>query len=367
MLAGCSSGSSTTSAAAPPATPPTGLPPPTSSEPPPPSPPPVPLGRLVGQRLIVAFNGTTAPADLLAQLRTGAIGGVVLFGRNISTPDQVRALTARLAVAAHVGGAPPPLVCVDQEGGGVKRLPWAPPDLSPPQLGALPVASSRRQGLLTGRELRALGINCDLAPVADVPTVPGSFIAAQGRAFSSDPAVAAPRVAAFAQGLEAAGVAATLKHFPGLGFARATTDRNLVTIRVPRGALAPGLMPFQSGIAAGADMVMLSSATYTTLSRQPGAWSMPIIDGLLRSDLGFSGVIITDSLDSAAGLRGWTTPQAAVRSAAAGADLLLITGSAATSRGTFVTLVEAARGGTLPRTELEQGYARILALKRRLR
>src|SRR6185295_3576966 len=139
----------------------------------------------------------------------------------------------------------------------------APPDIAPPQLGALPVASSRRQGLLTGRELRALGINCDLAPVADVPTVPGSFIAAQGRAFSSDPAVAAPRVAAFAQGLETAGVGATLKH-------------------------VPGLRPFQYGIAAGADMVMLSSATYTTLSRQPGAWSMPIIDGLLRSDLGFS-------------------------------------------------------------------------------
>jgi len=197
--------------------------------------------------------------------------------------------------------------------------------------------------------------------------VPGSFIAAQGRAFSSDPAVAATRVAAFTQGLEAAGVAATLKHFPGLGFARSTTDRNLVTIRVPRGALDPGLAPFQAGIDAGADMVMLSSATYTALSGQPGAWSMPVIDGLLRSELGFDGVVITDSLDSAAALRDWAAPQAALRSAAAGADLLLITGSAATSRGTFVTLLAAARGGTLPRAGLERSYARILALKRRLR
>jgi beta-N-acetylhexosaminidase len=225
----------------------------------------VPLARLVGQRLIVAFRGTTAPASLLAQLRTGSAGGVVLFSRNVATPEQVRALTARMRVAARVGGAPPPLVCVDQEGGAVKRLAWAPPDIAPPQLGDLAVAQSHRQGLLTGRELRALGINCDLAPVADVPAVPGSVIAAQGREFSSDPAVAAARVAAFAQGLDEAGVAATLKHFPGLGYARQTTDTHLVTIEAPAAALDDGLPPFRSGIEAGAPMVMLSSATYTAL------------------------------------------------------------------------------------------------------
>ncbi len=128
--------------------------------------------------------------------------------------------------------------------------------------------------------------------------------------------------------------------------------RNLVTIRVPRAALDPGLAPFQAGIDAGAPMVMLSSATYTALGPAPGAWSPPIIGGLLRSQLGFDGVVITDSLDSAAGLRGWATPQAALRSAAAGADLLLITGSTATSQGTYVTLVAAARSGALPRAGL---------------
>ena len=327
----------------------------------------MPLARLVGQRLIVAFRGTSAPASLLAQLRTGSAGGVVLFSRNIATPDQVRALTARMGVAARAGGAPPPLVCVDQEGGAVKRLAWAPPDIAPPQLGDLPVAESHRQGLLTGRELRALGINCDLAPVADVLAVPGSFIAAQGREFSADPAVAAPRVAAFAQGLDQAGVAATLKHFPGLGDARQTTDTHLVTIGASAGALDDGLAPFRSGIDAGAPMVMLSSATYTALGPLPGAWSPRIIGDLLRSELGFGGVVITDSLDSAAGLRGWATPEVAMQSAAAGADLLLITGSTETSEGTYIQLFAAARSGALPRAGLQQSYDRILALKRRLR
>jgi beta-N-acetylhexosaminidase len=341
------------------------VPPPGST----PAPPPawVPLGRLVGQRLIVAFKGTSAPASLLTQLRTGSAGGVVLFSRNVSSPEQVRALTARLRVAARAGNAPTPLVCVDQEGGAVKRLAWAPPDISPPELGDMPVSQSRDQGTLTGRELRALGINCNLAPVADVPSVAGSFIAAQGREFSADPEVAAPRVAAFAQGLDAAGVATTLKHFPGLGYARQTTDRHLVTIRVPMGALDEGLQPFRAGIDAGAPMVMLSSATYTALGTQAGAWSRRIIEGLLRSQLGFRGVVITDSLDSAAGLRGWATPQAALRSAKAGADLLLITGSAGTSEGTYIDLLAAARSGQLPRDALQRSYDRILELKRRLR
>jgi beta-N-acetylhexosaminidase len=359
--AACTGGSSAGSGSGPPA-PPSG-----AGSQPPSSSPPVPLARLVGQRLIVAFQGTSAPPSLLAQIRTGSAGGVVLFARNIVSSDQVRALTARLAVAARAGGAPPPLVCVDQEGGQVKRLPWAPPDVSPGELGDLPVADSHEQGMLTGRELRAVGVNCNLAPVADVPSTPGSFIAAQGRAFSSVPAIAAPRVAAFAEGLGQAQVAATVKHFPGLGFATQTTDRNLVTIHAPLSSLERGLAPFREAIDAGAPVVMLSSATYTALGPLPGAWSPQIIGGLLRSQLHFGGVVMTDSLDSAAGLRGWTTPQAAMRSAAAGADLLLITGSTATSQGTYDVLVAAARSGTLPRAALEQSYERILALKRRLR
>ena len=105
-----------------------------------------------------------------------------------------------------------------------------------------------------------------------------------------------------------------------------------MTIGASVGALNAGLAPFRSGIDAGAPMVMLSSATYTALGPLPGAWSPRIIGDLLRSQLGFGGVVITDSLDSAAGLRGWATPEAAMRSAAAGADLLLITGSTETSR-----------------------------------
>ena len=276
------------------------------------------------------------------------------------------ALTAALQAAAHAGGQPPLLICTDQEGGIVKRLPWAPPTLTPTQLGGLPPAQTRSQGVATGRALRAAGIDADLAPVADVPSVPGSFIARQGRAYSTDPATDAARVVAFAQGLRAARVAATVKHFPGLGMATRTTDRVLVTIPASAAALQPGLLPFQSAVTSGVPMVMISNATYPAYGPRPAAWSQNVIGSVLRGQLGFTGVVITDSLDAAASVRGWSTAAAAVRSAASGADLLLITGSEPTSQSVYERLVAAARDGTLSARSLQQSYARIVALKRRL-
>ena len=143
---------------------------------------------LVGQRLMVAMKGTRPSPALLGRIRRGEIGGVILFGFNIASPAQLRALTTELQSAARAAGRPPLLIATDQEGGRVRRLPWAGPAESATELGASSAARIRRQALLAGRALRAAGVTVDLAPVADVPG-PGSFMAADDRTFGASAAV----------------------------------------------------------------------------------------------------------------------------------------------------------------------------------
>ncbi|HEU0335505.1 MAG TPA: glycoside hydrolase family 3 N-terminal domain-containing protein, partial [Gaiellaceae bacterium] len=281
---------------------------------------------LVGTRLVVAMRGTAPSADLLARVRRGEVAGVILFRGNVVGPGQVRALTDRLRAAARAGGVPPPLVAVDQEGGLVRRLPWAPPAPSAAELGALGATAVRRVGARTGRALRAVGIDVDLAPVADVPAVRGSFLAAQ-RAFSTDPERAAVLVAAFAAGLKDAGVLATAKHFPGLGRATRSTDRYRVAIPARAARLAPGLVPFRRLVDDGVPLVMLSNAAYAVYGGEPAVWSPRIGSDLLRGQLGFAGVTITDALEATATTWHTTVSEAALRAAAAGVDLVLVTGS----------------------------------------
>src|SRR6185369_9689869 len=129
------------------------------------------IARLVGQKLVVRMEGTTPSADLLGRIQRGEVGGVILFGANITTATALRALTARLQGAATAGNRPRLLIAVDQEGGSVKRIPWIPPTLSPPQMGQLGSTTiARSQGSATGLALHDLGIDVDFAPVADVPS-----------------------------------------------------------------------------------------------------------------------------------------------------------------------------------------------------
>jgi beta-N-acetylhexosaminidase len=325
------------------------------------------LAQLVGQRLIVAFSGTHADANLLARVKAGQVGGVILFGTNIASPAQLTALDASLQAAAHAGGQPPLIIATDQEGGEVKRIPWAPPGRSAKQLGALPSAQSTRAGSRTAAVLNADGVNVDLAPVADVPAGPADFIEQQERAFSTDRFTVAMDAPAFAGGLEGGGVWPTLKHFPGLGLATISTDQALVRINAPAAKLMKGVLPYRIAFRRGLDpIVMLSTAVYPALDWRAAAWSPPIITGLLRGTLGFSGVTITDSLDSAAADRHQSIDGVALRSAQAGSDLLLITGSEAESRGVYSSLRSAAASGALPMSQLTASYNRILALKSHL-
>jgi len=319
----------------------------------------------VGQRLMVAMRGTRPSPALLGRVRRGEIGGIILFGANITGPTQLRALTGELQSAARASGRPPLLIATDQEGGRVRRVRWAGPVESAPELGESSATQIRREALLAGRALRADGITVDLAPVADVPGA-GSFMAADDRIFGATGALVGWAVTAFSSGLADARVAATAKHFPGIGRATSNTDSSLVEIRASRAALESGLAPFRAAIGAGVPMVMISNASYPALDSKPAPWS-PRIQSLLRNELGFEGVTITDALDGAAATRRRTLPSVAVLSAQAGVDILLFTGSEASSAAAFERIATAAAAGRIPAAALQRSYDRILALKQAYR
>lgn len=309
---------------------------------------------------MVGFPGTTASSSLLERVRTGQVGAVILFSYNIVNTTQVRSLTQTLQRAARAGGNPPLLIAVDQEGGQVKRFPNGPPSLSPPQIaqrGSTRVAFS--QGRRTGAYLKARGINMDLAPVVDVPTSPGAFIWQEGRAFSFSAHAVTKYATAFALGVQSAGIAATAKHFPGVGSAPVDTDNQLQELHPTRRQRRAALQPYESLIPRGLDAIMLSTAGFPAYdpSGTATALSRRMIDGLLRRRLAFGGVTITDSLESPTG-HGLLT--AGVLAARAGADILLYTGAAT---GELTRLESALRDGQISRAQAIASYQRIVALK----
>ncbi|HET7172581.1 MAG TPA: glycoside hydrolase family 3 N-terminal domain-containing protein [Gaiellales bacterium] len=334
-----------------------------------PAPAPPPLSELIGQKLVVRIDGRRPDPGILGRIRLGRVGGVILYrGRNFTTPGGLRSIAAALQAAAADGGRPPLLIAVDQEGGAVKQVPWAPPALSPPQLGAAgSAARALAQGAATGAALHRLGVNADFAPVADVPASPRSFMLRAGRTWSGSAAVTSALANAFASGLERGGVVPVMKHFPGLGYADLNTDSHVEAIAASRSRLDPGLAPYRRAIARRIPMIMLSNAIYDAYDGASAAgWSGAIGTRLLRRDLGFTGVTITDSLDGAAHARGIDDVPLALRAARAGTDMILVTGSEATSLGVYRSLVAAARRGELSRAQLEASSRRIRALKRTL-
>ena len=326
------------------------------------------IEQLVGQKLMVTMAGRRPSAALLGRIGRGEIGGVVLLGSNITTKSALIALTRKLQRAATDGGQPPLLIAIDQEGGSVKRVSWAPPTMTVPRMGHNGSASvARSQGARTGAALRKLGINVDLAPVADIPRSGTSFMYQQGRTFSFNAGRTTRLADAFATGLASSGVMATMKHFPGIGLAIRNTDRYVDIIDASKATLARDLRPYQRAIAHDIPLIMLSNATYTAYDPDNAAgWSEAIAVTLARHELGFKGVTITDSLDGTAHARGLTDRVLAVRAAIAGTDMILMTGSEKTTARVYLTLVAGARDGSIPLPTLRDSYDRIIALKSRL-
>jgi beta-N-acetylhexosaminidase len=328
--------------------------------------------QLAGQRVIYSYRGLTPPPALLQLIRHGEAAGVIFFAGNIASPAQLAAVARELQQANLSPANPvhvPLLLMTDQEGGQVRRLP-GPPVLSEQQIGqsARAAAQARLAGTGAAANLRGAGLNVNLAPVLDVYRSSGGFLGQFGRSYNSDPRRVAQLGADFITAQQAGGVAATAKHFPGLGAAARAQDTDLrpVTLGVPRPALrGVDELPYRAAIAAGVKLVMLSWAVYPALDpARPAGLSPVIVQGELRQRLGFRGVTISDSLGAGA-LAGFGGIGHRGRLAAlAGLDLLLCSDhQVAEGQQALAGLAAGYRSGQLTGASGQAAVARIVALR----
>ena len=322
------------------------------------------LARACGQLISVGFDGTTPPDDLLQWIAAGEVGSVMLFRPNIASPGQVAQLVAALRRAAPADS--PIVVAVDQEGGLVQRLrapltEW-PDMLSVGKAGDL--ARTEQVGRALGGELAALGIGWDFAPVLDVHTNPANPVIGN-RAFGVTPDDAAAHALSFWRGLTAAGLVGCGKHFPGHGDTHADSHLTLPVVahdeeRLRRVELAP----FAAAARAGIDAIMTAHVIYPAFDRNwPATLSRRILTDLLRGELGFGGVIVSDDLGMKAVADRHPIEELAVMSVAAGADHLLIREPAESQRAAFAALVHAGETRSEIRARVEESAARVIKMK----
>jgi beta-N-acetylhexosaminidase len=334
------------------------------------------LDHMIGQMLVVGFYGQSTSEGwtrkLLAQIRAGRIGGVILMEQNIVSKVQLERLTRAL------NSADPPLpllVAIDQEGGAVQRL-------GPKQgIRNLPgAARMARQGspdaaakLYAGlaAELKALGFNLNLGPVVDLNRNRNSpIIAQQGRSFGTEPSTVIAFAKAFIRAHRQAGMLTAAKHFPGHGSASVDSHRLLVDLT--KSWSEKELEPYKSlNDVEPPPIVMVGHLhldRFDAKSRVPATLSKAAIEGMLRHEIGFAGVVITDDLDMGAIRRNYKLEDAAVLAVAAGNDLILVSNTSrpdADLPDRLLTRIRAAvLDGTIPRRRIEEAYGRIVALKR---
>jgi beta-N-acetylhexosaminidase len=318
---------------------------------------------LAGERVVVSIDGTGLTPELRNAVHTGKVAGVVLFEADFPSRAAGRELVGALQAIPRPARLQrlPLLVMTDQEGGEVKRVDGA-PEASAAEMGREGGSYARRQGVTTADNLKGLGVNVDLAPVLDVAR-PGGVIAATDRGFGDTAAAVANAAVPFAVGLQQGGVAATAKHFPGLGTATENTDFEAQRLALPKSELRTvDEAPYRAYIAAGGKLVMLSTAIYPAFSPRPAAFSRRIATGELRGRLGFPGVTITDSLGGAAVAAFGGQREAAVDGAAAGDDLLLFDDLPSALAGHEALVVQLHRGG-LKRAPFLAAAGRVLRLR----
>jgi beta-N-acetylhexosaminidase len=315
------------------------------------------LRKQVGQLVISSFDEPTRPDYIRRRLQAGETAGVILFARNGGDAAHWRRLTRSIQAAAR-GKA---LIMVDQEGGDIRTVAHAGPAAGQAsQGGADQVEAAAREA---AGQLRDVGVNVNLAPVADVAERGGVPSVMDGRAFAGGPEEVAAATRASIRGMRAEGIAATAKHFPGLGGSQVNTDDAPATVA---GEIDTDLVPFEAAIAERVPLVMLSHAHYPALDADAIASQSPAIaTGRLRDDLGYEGVVVTDSMEAQAVLAGSGVAEASVRSIRAGADLVLLTGSASWNE-VFPALLDEARQDPEFRARVRASAARVLSLKRAL-
>ncbi len=327
------------------------------------------LADAVGHKWLVSFAGTDAPAALLETIGRQSIGGVTLYRYlNCASPGQVRELTAALQRAARAANQPNLLIGADQETGTLFAVPETtlfPGNLA---LGATRDASlARRMGEAVGRELAAMGININYAPVCDVNLNPDNTVVG-ARSFGEDVRVVTEMAGAYVMGLQSVGVAATAKHFPGHGdtaldshFGTPIVEHDLERLR------AVEFPPFRAAIEAGAKLVLTAHLALPRLDEVedlPATLSPRILQDILRRELNFKGVIITDAMDMQSISQEHGMIVDSITASAAGIDVFLSGPAQAGATLMFDSILQAARRNLLKREEVLASAARILELKR---
>jgi len=327
------------------------------------------LEEQIGQVLMAGFYGYTPSQEIIDLIQRYHLGNIILFSRNVRATPQLLELTQSLQVIAKEAGQRYPLfIAIDQENGIVQRLGHVatifPGNMALGAIGSEEIAYE--VALAAGRELRALGINMNLAPVVDVNNNPANAVIGV-RSFGEDPQLVARLGAAMVKGYHAAGVLACLKHFPGHGDTAVDSHLALPTIPYALDRLETlELVPFRSGFDAGAESVMLAHISFPALTQQelmPATLSPAIVKGLLREKLGFYGVILSDCMEMNAISDTHGTERAAVLALQAGIDLVLVSHHYKQQRGSIEALQAAIQAQELPPQAVQQAAERVLRLK----
>jgi beta-N-acetylhexosaminidase len=320
-----------------------------------------PLRTRLAQLLLVGFPGTV-PGPTSRRLVDQGVGGLLLFRRNVASADQVRSLVRDLRRRAEV----PLEVAVDQEPGRrVARLAGIVRDSPAARtLGRMPPDRVYRYGLTLGRDLDALGITADLAPVLDVTGASWNGVIGD-RSFGADPATASRAAVAFMRGLADGGVATVGKHFPGHGATTVDSHQRLPVVEGSPDRLATReLVPFQAAIRGGLDAVMVGHLLVRGVDgNAPATLSRAVVGGLLRERLGFDGLVVSDALEMGAITASWPLPVAAERALAAGVDQLLLSTHGQVP-AVLDRLEQAVTTGRLPESRVRDAFLRVQRFKR---
>ncbi|MET3698298.1 beta-N-acetylhexosaminidase [Bacillus oleivorans] len=327
------------------------------------------IQKKVGQLMVFGFKGKTASPEIKKLIREHHVGGVILFGRNIGTPEEVLKLTTELQrEAKNAGHSHPLLICIDQENGVVRRLGEG-TTIFP---GAMLLGATDHPenayaiGALTGRELKALGINWNLAPVLDVNNNPDNPVIGV-RSFGESP----EKVSLFGQqamkGMQDAGVITTLKHFPGHGDTNVDSHLDLPVISHSMERLEKvELKPFADCINHGADTVMSAHVYFPAIESAenvPATLSKKVIKGLLREKLGFNGVVTTDCMEMNAISETIGTARGGVEAIKAGVDLIMVSHLHTRHFETLKEILEAIKSGEITEATVDEAYGRVMKLK----
>lgn len=326
------------------------------------------LTKKVGKLMVAGFKGTTMSEEIKQLIHTYHIGGIILFGRNIGTPEEILKLTTSLQLEAKKAGYTAPLlICIDQENGVVRRLGEGTTIIPGAMLlGATHDPSNAMfAGKMTGKELKALGVNWNLAPVVDINNNPDNPVIGV-RSFGENTAEVSNMAKNSMLGLQQSGVMTTLKHFPGHGDTNVDSHLDLPIIKHDLKRLhAVELVPFKTCIAAGADAVMSAHVYFPTLEKVdnvPATLSHSVITGLLRKELGFDGIITTDCMEMDAIAKGIGTVEGCVQAVQAGVDFVMVSHLHNLQEQSIIQLEQAVREGRISEDQIDESVKRIESL-----